>query len=90
MLTNNAAYNSSCRRCFFEPKGMTARQLEEGYLSLGRQLTSRWESLRRSFHRDPGTAAALFAMNLDLRRKMALQLLADRDEQSLRRPRSDQ
>ena len=40
MLANNAAYNSSCRRCFYRPKQMTPRQVEEGYLSLARRLTS--------------------------------------------------
>ncbi|MFN8096596.1 MAG: radical SAM protein [Vicinamibacteria bacterium] len=82
MLANNAGYNSSARRCFFVPKGMTPRQVEEGYLALSLRLTTPWLTLRRSLHRDPVITAALLAMNLDLRRKTALQARADRDEQA--------
>jgi hypothetical protein len=62
---------------------MTPRQLEEGYLSLSRRLTTLRETLRRSVHRDPAVAMALLGMNLDIRRKTAIQVAADRAEQAV-------
>jgi radical SAM superfamily enzyme YgiQ (UPF0313 family) len=69
LLQNNGVYNSSCNRCFFVPKRMTARQLEEGYLALCRRLVGLGPILRRSWHADHETALELLGMNLDFRHK---------------------
>ena len=69
LLQNNTVYNSSCRRCFFLPRHMTPRQVEDGYVSLCLRLSGLRSVLRRSRHPDWGLALELLAMNLDFRHK---------------------
>ncbi|MGE5126981.1 MAG: B12-binding domain-containing radical SAM protein [Betaproteobacteria bacterium] len=63
-LRNNAAYNVSCNRCFYQPKAMSRDETEAAYLRLYRRLMAPGEILWRSWDSSPLRAAILLGMNL--------------------------
>lgn len=67
-LRNALFYANSCSRCFYEPRAMTAEELETGLLALRRRLSSVRETLRRSLVPDALATGVLLRINLQFRR----------------------
>jgi radical SAM superfamily enzyme YgiQ (UPF0313 family) len=68
-LKNNPVYNSSFNLCFYQPKNMTPKELEYGFLELLGRLSGWLQILRRSLVRSPGLTAFLLYMNSQFRRE---------------------
>ncbi len=68
LLRNNARYSIASSHCFFEPAGMSARELETRFLDLYGRLCSWPRILRRSAVPDLELAATLLFMNRELRK----------------------
>jgi radical SAM superfamily enzyme YgiQ (UPF0313 family) len=59
-------YSNPCSKCFFTPKNISRRELEQNYIELFRKLTSYKEILKRSVRFDKDMFKLLY-MNLNLR-----------------------
>lgn len=68
-LKNNPAYNSSFNLCFYIPKQMTAKQVEEGFIDLLRRLSGFYQVIRRSLNRDIPLTMFLLYMNWMFRKE---------------------
>ncbi len=68
-LKNNTAYNSSFSLCFYLPKNMTPRQVEEGFIDLLGRLSGYGEIIRRSVSRDIPLSIFLLYMNWSFRKE---------------------
>ena len=66
-LRNNIAYNSSFNICLYEPKRMTAREVEDGFIDLLGRLSGLWQILRRSLSTDITLSLFLLRMNWTFR-----------------------
>lgn len=62
-LKNNIAYNSSFNLCFYVPKNMTQREVEEGFMDLLRRLAGYPQIIWRSIGKDIPLTIFLLYMN---------------------------
>ena len=65
----NVIYGAPTHRCLFRPAGMSPREAELSYAELRERLSSMPAILRRSWGKAPLTAAAVFLMNMAVRRE---------------------
>jgi radical SAM superfamily enzyme YgiQ (UPF0313 family) len=68
-LRQNVIYGAPTHRCLFRPKRMSPREAELAFVELRERLSSFPEIIRRSLNRNLFTAAAVFALNLAVRRE---------------------
>lgn len=68
-LKNNPVYNSSFNLCFFQPKNMTPKELEYGFVELLGRLSGWPRILWRSLASSPGLTAFLLFMNWQFRKE---------------------
>lgn len=68
-LRQNVIYGAPTHRCLFRPKRMSPREAELAFVELRERLSSFPEIVRRSLNRNLFTAAAVFALNLAVRRE---------------------
>jgi hypothetical protein len=61
-------YSIPCNRAYYEPKNMTRRELEDGFMDLVKRLTSFQEILRRSLYKPKLSTFILLKMNLSFRK----------------------
>ena len=78
-LKNNVAYNSSFNLCFYNPKNMTPRQVEDGFYDLLKRLFGYYQIINRSICKSIPLSLYLLYMNyvyrqefLQLRKKRRL------------------
>lgn len=66
-VAEDIIFSIPCNRCHYIPKGLTAGQIEDGFMELYKRLTTFPETLRRSVGRNLVESFLLLKMNLDLR-----------------------
>ncbi len=62
-LKNNPAYNSSFNICFYTPRNLTPREVEEGFLDVLRRLSGWYQIIRRSVSKSFSLTLFLLYMN---------------------------
>jgi radical SAM superfamily enzyme YgiQ (UPF0313 family) len=68
-LKNNVAYNSSFVLCFYIPKNMTPKQVEDGFIDMLRRLSGFYQILRRSLNKSITLTLFLIYMNWQFRKE---------------------
>ncbi len=68
-LRQNVIYGAPTHRCLFRPKQMSPREAELAFVELRERLSSFPAIIRRSLNRNPVMAAAIFVLNLAVRRE---------------------
>jgi radical SAM superfamily enzyme YgiQ (UPF0313 family) len=81
-LKNNIAYNSSFNLCFYLPRHMTPKQVEEGFIDLLGRLSGFGEIIRRSVSKDILLSLFLLYMNWSFRKEF-LRLRKMRSENTM-------
>jgi radical SAM superfamily enzyme YgiQ (UPF0313 family) len=81
-LKNNIAYNSSFNLCFYLPRNMTPKQVEEGFIDLLGRLSGFGEIIRRSVSTDILLSLFLLYMNWSFRKEF-LRLRKMRSENAM-------
>jgi len=68
-LRQNVIYGAPTHRCLFRPAEISPREAELAYIELRERLSSYSAIIRRSLGLGPLTAAAVFLMNMAVRRE---------------------
>jgi radical SAM superfamily enzyme YgiQ (UPF0313 family) len=71
-LKNNPTYNASFNLCFYKPKNLTTKEVEEGFLDVLRRLSGIYQVIRRSLSKSITLTLLLLYMNWAFRREYFL------------------
>ena len=71
-LKNNPTYNASFNLCFYKPKNLTPREVEEGFLDMLKRLSGIYQVIRRSLSKSITLTLLLLYMNWAFRKEYYL------------------